>query len=133
MCSVTSSFLQPQGLQPTTLLCPWDFPGRSAGVGYHFLLRGISPTQRSRLHLLCWQVDSLPVSHLGSPAILQYTIKIKLKINKFLPTTMKRTYSLGSFSKNHRRWFFCLGTWESSKGTFKSQSGTIQRSVGQRR
>ena len=32
-----------------------------------FLLQGISPTQGSNLHLLHWQVDSLPLSHLGSP------------------------------------------------------------------
>ena len=29
-------------LQPTRLLRPWDFPGKSTGVGCHFLLRGIS-------------------------------------------------------------------------------------------
>jgi len=31
--------LQPHGLQPTRFLCPWDFPGKNAGVGCHFLLR----------------------------------------------------------------------------------------------
>ena len=25
--------------------CPWDFPGKSTGVGCHFLLQGIFPTQ----------------------------------------------------------------------------------------
>ena len=25
---------RPHGLQPTRLLCPWDFPGKSAGVGF---------------------------------------------------------------------------------------------------
>ena len=29
----------PHGLQPTRLLRPWDFPGRSTGVGCHRLLR----------------------------------------------------------------------------------------------
>ena len=30
------------------LLCPWDFPGKSTGVGCHFLLRGSSqPKDRS--------------------------------------------------------------------------------------
>ena len=28
------------------LLCPWDFPGKHTGVGGHFLLQGIFPTQR---------------------------------------------------------------------------------------
>ena len=29
---------RPHGLQPTGLLCPWDFPGKSTGVGCHHLL-----------------------------------------------------------------------------------------------
>ena len=28
-----SNSLRPHGLQPTKLLCPWDFPGKSTGVG----------------------------------------------------------------------------------------------------
>ena len=30
---------RPHGLQPTRLLHPWDFPGKSNGVGCHCLLR----------------------------------------------------------------------------------------------
>ena len=30
------------GLQPTRLLCPWDFPSKSTGVGCHCLLRFFS-------------------------------------------------------------------------------------------
>ena len=37
-CSVVSDSTRPHGLQPTRLLHPWDFPGRSTGVGCHFLL-----------------------------------------------------------------------------------------------
>ena len=37
--SVVSDSSQPQGLQPTRLLRPWDFPGKSTGVGCHFLLQ----------------------------------------------------------------------------------------------
>ena len=29
----------PHGLQPTRLLCPWDFLGKSTGVGCYCLLR----------------------------------------------------------------------------------------------
>ena len=65
--SVMSDSLQHHGLQPSRLLCPWDFPGKNTGVGCHFLLQGIFPTQGSNLCLLRWQEDSLPLSHLGSP------------------------------------------------------------------
>ena len=64
--SVVSGSLQPHGLEATRLLCPWDFPGKNTGVGCHFLLRGILPTQKSNLPVLHWQADSLPLSHLGS-------------------------------------------------------------------
>ena len=33
-----SNSSQLHGLQPTRLLCPWDFPGKSTGVGCHHLL-----------------------------------------------------------------------------------------------
>ena len=37
--SVVFNSSQPHGLQPTRLLCPWDFPGKSTGAGCHRLLR----------------------------------------------------------------------------------------------
>ena len=37
--SVVSDSVWPHGLQPTRLLCPWDFPCKSTGVGCHCLLR----------------------------------------------------------------------------------------------
>ena len=40
-CLVMSDSLQPHGLQPTSLLHPWDFPGKSTGVGCHCLLHYI--------------------------------------------------------------------------------------------
>ena len=36
--SVVSDSPRPHGLQPTRLLRPWDFPGKSTGVGCHCLL-----------------------------------------------------------------------------------------------
>ena len=40
------------GLQPSRLLWPRDFPGKSTGVGCHFLLQGIVLTQGLNLCLL---------------------------------------------------------------------------------
>ena len=39
------TLLQPHGLQPTRLLCPWDSPSKNTGIGCHFLLQGIFQTQ----------------------------------------------------------------------------------------
>ena len=36
--SVVSDCSRPRGLQPTRLPHPWDFPGKSTGVGCHCLL-----------------------------------------------------------------------------------------------
>ena len=46
----------------------WHHLSKNTGVGCHFFLQGIFLTQGSNLHvlrLLCWQMDSLPLSHLG--------------------------------------------------------------------
>ena len=39
--SVVSDSSRPHGLQPTRLLRPWDFPGKSTGVGCHCLLQQV--------------------------------------------------------------------------------------------
>ena len=45
--SVVFNSLQPRGLQPVRLLCPWNSPGQNTGLGSHSLLEGIFPTQGS--------------------------------------------------------------------------------------
>ena len=58
-CSVLSHSLEPCGLRPTRFLWPWDFPGKNAGVGCHFLLLRIFPAQGSNPRSVHWQVDSI--------------------------------------------------------------------------
>ena len=41
MCALPSLWLF--GMQPTRLLCPWDFSGDNSGLGCHFLLWGNLP------------------------------------------------------------------------------------------
>ena len=51
-------------------------PGKNIGVGCHFLLQGIFPTQGLNLHLfhlLHWQAGSLPLHHLRNPKYIEYT------------------------------------------------------------
>ena len=65
-----SDSLRPYELYPAGLLCLWDSPGKNTGVGCNFLLQGIFLTQGSNLHLLHlldWQVGSLPLAPSGKP------------------------------------------------------------------
>ena len=59
---------RPHGLQPTRLLHPWDFPDKSTGVGCHFLLQRIFPTQGSNPGLP--QCRQTLYRHKGSVCVL---------------------------------------------------------------
>ena len=50
----------------TRILHPRDFPGKSTGVGCHFLLQGILPTQELNLGFLHWRQTLCRLSHQGS-------------------------------------------------------------------
>ena len=55
--SVVSDSVQPYGLQPARLLCPWDSLGKNTGVDCHALLQGTFPTQGLNPALLhCRQI-----------------------------------------------------------------------------
>ena len=64
------------GLWPTRLLCPWNFPGKNTGAGYHFLLQGIFPTQGSNPRLLHWWAKPLPLSQHSWPWEVTYLLRI---------------------------------------------------------
>ena len=66
-CSVACDSWQPHGPQPTRLLGPWKFPGKSTGVGWHFLLQGIFLTWGSNPGLPPCRETLYPLSHKGSP------------------------------------------------------------------
>ena len=55
VCSVTSvmsNSVWPCGLQPASLLCPWNSPCKNTKVGCYALLKGIFPIQESNLQSL---------------------------------------------------------------------------------
>ena len=87
-----SSSLQLQGLWPSRLLCPWDSPGKDNGVGCHFLLQGIFPTQGSVLGLLHCGWILYQLSHQG-----MREMQIK--------TTMR--YHLMAIIQNNQCWKGC--------------------------
>ena len=47
----------------TRLLCPWDFPGNSTGVDWHFLLHGVFLTQGSNPGFLHCRQTLYHLSH----------------------------------------------------------------------
>ena len=69
------TFCDPHGLQPTMLLRPWDSPGKNTGVGCHFLLQAIFPTQGSNPGLPRCRQTLYHLSHQGSPSKAVHTYK----------------------------------------------------------
>ena len=73
MCSVTQlcPTLQPHGLQPASLLCAWNSPGKNTGVGSLFLLQGIFPSGsnsscRSLIYISSTKKHTSPLYNLPS-------------------------------------------------------------------
>ena len=117
VCSVTQSCLTLCSPMEQRLLCPWDFPGKNAEVGCHFLLQDIFPTQGSNLRLLLWQGDSLPLSHLGSPQ------KLIINMNYFYKVFLGLRWLFGK-SKNTQIVFFSFVWLQNS-----SESHSCARSL----
>ena len=68
-------FVTPWIVACTKLLCPWDFQGKSTGVGCHFLLQGTFPTQGSNTGLSHCRQTLHCLSHRGSPTIMMTFFK----------------------------------------------------------
>ena len=78
--SVVSSSLRPHRLQPTRLLCLWDFPGNSTGVDCHFFLQGIFPTQGSNPGILHCRQMLYCLSYHTKASVYSTRIPIKLRV-----------------------------------------------------
>ena len=65
-------------LWPARLLCPWDFPGKNAGVGCHLLLQGIFPTHGSNPGLLHCREILYHLSHIVLKPCLNLRGMVKL-------------------------------------------------------
>ena len=61
-----------------------DFPDKNIGVGCHFLLRDQGSLRRPSL--LHWKVDSLSLSHQGSPTLTVSFIKYRIFSSKVFMT-----------------------------------------------
>ena len=65
-CLTLQELQELQGLSPARILCPWNFPGKNTGVGCHFLLPGIFPTQGLNPCLLHCRQILYHLRHQGS-------------------------------------------------------------------
>ena len=100
------------------LLCPWDSSGKNTGVGCHFLLQEIFPTQGSNQRLLCllhWKEDFFfffkPLSHLGSLSLKELKTKVLQCFFKYLFQLHKiSTFSLARSTSS----FFCWSIFSSA-------------------
>ena len=52
LLAMSNAFATPWTVARQALFCLLNSPGKSIGVGFHFLLQGIIPTQKSNLGLL---------------------------------------------------------------------------------
>ena len=138
--SVVSDSLRPHGLQPTRLLCPWDFPGKSTGVGCHRLLQWIVWTQlkmttaaRAKQALILKETHRLSIC-LRVAAELIHSVNIYWGLPQWLSDeeSAKNAEDAGSipgsgrFPGENGKWYSCLGNpmdrraW--SMGLQKSQT-----------
>ena len=101
--SGVSDSLQPHGLQPTRLLCPWDFPGKNTRAGCHFLLQGIFPTQGLNLGLLYCRWILYQVSH-------QCKCYVTI-ICKYVAAQANLNFLFRNFLKELKKIFFFVCSW----------------------
>ena len=93
----------------TPCLCPWNSLGKNTGVGSHFLLQGVFPTQQSNLGLLHYRQI---LYHLGATReALFYSRKKNLNIMQRCRWVCVRG--------NHQ---FCLSTLPLSRSFQNSQT-----------
>ena len=82
---------------PARLLCQQDFPGKNTGVGCHFHLQVIFPTQGLNPQLLCllhWQMDSLLLWPPGKPLCTRKRLYMNYLIYYSQPPCEADTMSL---------------------------------------
>ena len=114
--SVVSNSLRPHGLQPTRLLCPWNFPGKNTEVGCHFFrvnvknisakwvhLQGVHSPKSCQAFCYCSKQDDLSAS---TSMILFWSaqnlgcLMVQRKVLVFLSWGVKCSFRLSV----HRHW-----------------------------
>ena len=128
-----SNSLRPYGVQSARLLCPWDFPGKNTGVGCHYLLQGIFPTEGSNPCLLCllhWQVGSLPVElspgrYVSTCLSQSFFLGKIIKILICRPAELALTFTCGQQLPNN-----ILRSWNVRAMTGRGETGEEKMCIG---
>ena len=85
-----SDSLQTHGLYPVKFLCPWDSPGKHAGVDCHSLLLGIVPIERLNLGLLHSRQILCNLSHQGIYSGIHVGNKLAVHLGQWWRATSPR-------------------------------------------
>ena len=91
--SLVSDSFATLGLQHSKILCPWEFSGKNAGVGCHFLLQGFFLTQGSNLQLLCllhYGQMLYPLNHQGRPLSWWWECKLMQPLWRTMQKFLKK-------------------------------------------
>ena len=75
----------PMDCSPPGFSYSWNFPGKSTGVGWHFLLQGMFLAQGSNLGLLHWRQMLLPSEPPGKPNKAKSFCKELVQLGLTLP------------------------------------------------
>ena len=107
--SVRTNCLQPHGLQPSRLLCPWNSPGKNTGVGCHFLLQGVF-WPRDWTHISCVSSTAGWFSKSVNTEFDQWALKKGNKNTTLLEATHTHTHShsITNLSKKLPRLIGCM-------------------------
>ena len=113
--SVVSDSSQPHGLQPTRLLRPWDFPGKSTGVGCHCLL----------LNCMYFRHNSLinAIYHMPINAFMSKLLNVTLSHGYQFSTFMRRHWMVNSGGDNN----VCCSLHDNSKWPVKTAHNAALR------
>ena len=76
------TLFDPHGLQPTRLLCSWDFPDMDTGVVCQFLLQGIFLTQGLNPGFLHYKEDSLPPEQPWKPVYFILALNLETTLTQ---------------------------------------------------
>ena len=87
-CFYESCLVMSNSLLPQELYSPWNSPGQNTGVGSHFLLQGVFPTQGSNQGLPHSKRILHRLSHQGSPVSID---KVFAKVSQ----TVSQRWSTG--------------------------------------